>query len=84
MLDHISIRVVDYDRSKIFYQAALAPLGYTLAMETTSGAGFRRGHIPNSWIRQGRPTSVAGRVEQHELAGCGGAAVHIAFAGEDG
>lgn len=83
MLDHISIRVVDYDRSKEFYQAALAPLGYTLAMETTSGAGFRRGRIPNFWIKQGRPMSVAGRVEPHELAGCGGAAVHIAFAGED-
>ncbi|HEV8482411.1 MAG TPA: VOC family protein, partial [Blastocatellia bacterium] len=34
MLDHISIRVADYDRSRKFYEAALAPLGYTLAMET--------------------------------------------------
>lgn len=83
MLDHVGIRVVDYDRSKKFYQAALAPLGYTLAMETTSGAGFRRDHIPNFWIKQGGPMRVAGRVEPHELVGCGGAAVHIAFAGED-
>jgi catechol 2,3-dioxygenase-like lactoylglutathione lyase family enzyme len=83
MLDHISLRVMDYDRSKAFYQAALAPLGYTLALETSSGAGFRRGHIPGFWIKQGRPMGVATDVEPHELAGCGGSAVHIAFAGED-
>jgi catechol 2,3-dioxygenase-like lactoylglutathione lyase family enzyme len=83
MLDHVSIRVADYDRSKKFYEAALAPLGYTLAMENASGAGFRRGHIPNFWIKQGRPMGAAARVELHELAGCGGAAVHIAFASED-
>ena len=83
MLDHVSIRVVDYDRSRQFYQAALKPLGYTLAMETASGAGFRRGPIPSFWVKQGRPTGVAGNALPHELAGCGGAAVHIAFASDD-
>ena len=29
VLDHISLRVADYDRSRKFYEAALAPLGYT-------------------------------------------------------
>jgi hypothetical protein len=43
---------VDYDRSKNFYQAALAPLGYTLTMENSSGAGFWRGHIPSFWVKQ--------------------------------
>jgi catechol-2,3-dioxygenase len=38
VLDHVSLRVTDYDRSKRFYEAALAPLGYVLAMETDSGA----------------------------------------------
>ena len=33
MLDHVSLRVADYDRSKRFYAAALAPPGYTLAMD---------------------------------------------------
>jgi catechol 2,3-dioxygenase-like lactoylglutathione lyase family enzyme len=83
MLDHVSIRVADYDGSKAFYEAALAPLGYTLAMETASGAGFRRGHIPSFWIKQGRSASVAGGVGPNALTGCGGAAVHIAFAGAD-
>jgi catechol 2,3-dioxygenase-like lactoylglutathione lyase family enzyme len=53
MIDHVGIRVADYDRSKEFYAAVLAPLGYTLAMETAAGAGFRRGHIPSFWIKQG-------------------------------
>jgi len=43
MLDHIGIRVADFERSKKFYAAALAPLGYALFMEGASGAGFRKG-----------------------------------------
>ena len=54
MLDHVSIRVADYERSKKFYAAALAPLGYTLAMEADSGAGFRKGYIPDFWVKQGQ------------------------------
>ena len=27
MLDHVGIEVSDYERSKAFYEAALAPLG---------------------------------------------------------
>jgi catechol 2,3-dioxygenase-like lactoylglutathione lyase family enzyme len=83
MLDHISIRVANYDRSKAFYEAALAPLGYTLAMEGSSGAGFRRVAIPDFWIKQGEPASAAARAKPDELAGCGGAAIHVAFVGDD-
>ena len=64
MLDHISIRVADYERSKKFYSEALAPLGYTLLMESASGAGFRKEFIPDFWIKRGTPAPV----------------VHIAFA----
>jgi catechol 2,3-dioxygenase-like lactoylglutathione lyase family enzyme len=80
MLDHISIRVADYDRSKKFYKAALAPLGYTLAMEVDSGAGFSREFIPDFWIKQGEPGSSGAPVEP---GGCGGPAVHVAFASDD-
>jgi catechol 2,3-dioxygenase-like lactoylglutathione lyase family enzyme len=38
LLDHVSLRVANYDLSRQFYQEALAPLGYVLAMETESGA----------------------------------------------
>jgi catechol 2,3-dioxygenase-like lactoylglutathione lyase family enzyme len=83
MLDHVSLRVADYDRSKSFYAAALAPLGYTLAMETASGAGFRRGFIPDFWVKQGEPTSFEARAAPLEPAGCGGPVVHVAFAGDN-
>ncbi|HEV7768407.1 MAG TPA: VOC family protein, partial [Thermoanaerobaculia bacterium] len=79
MIDHISIRVADYDRSRTFYVAALEPLGYTLAMENTSGAGFSREMIPSFWIKQGEPVET--RVDA--AAGCGGPAVHVAFACKD-
>ena len=83
MLDHVSVRVVDYDRSKKFYQEALAPLGFTLAMENSSGAGFRRGPIPSFWVKQGEALNLAAALPTRELAGCGGAAVHVAFASDN-
>jgi catechol 2,3-dioxygenase-like lactoylglutathione lyase family enzyme len=42
-LDHIGIAVADYERSKAFYEQALAPLGLTLLMEFAgAAAGFGR------------------------------------------
>lgn len=67
MIDHIGIRVGNYERSKTFYAAALLPLGYKLFMEGASGAGFRKEFIPDFWISQGTPTPP----------------VHIAFASPD-
>ena len=40
MIDHIGINVSDVARSKKFYEAALAPLGYKARMEFPEGAGF--------------------------------------------
>ena len=42
MIDHISLRVSDFQRSKAFYEAALAPLGYTLVFSNDKEqyAGF--------------------------------------------
>ena len=82
MLDHVSIRVADYDRSKKFYESALAPLGYKLAMEVDSGAGFTREFIPDFWIKQGEPNRSSSE-ELLESAGCGGPAVHVAFSSDD-
>lgn len=81
MLDHVSLRVTDYDRSRRFYEAALAPLGYVLAMETDSGAGFRKGFIPAFWIKRGN--TMQAQVPESPTAGCGGPALHVAFASED-
>lgn len=53
MIDHVGIRVSDYESSKRFYAAALAPLGYTLLMEVASHAGFGRPGKPDFWIQPG-------------------------------
>ena len=64
MIDHITLLVSDYDRSKAFFQAALEPLGYAVVMEMsreqvpqlpverTCGLGV--GGKPDLWLR---PTS---------------------------
>ncbi|MFO1154760.1 MAG: VOC family protein [Rhodospirillales bacterium] len=73
MLDHVGIGVSALDKSKAFYQAALAPLGYSLAMEFEGWSGF------------GRP----GPLGAHELAfwihasGAPIVPVHIAFRATD-
>jgi catechol 2,3-dioxygenase-like lactoylglutathione lyase family enzyme len=84
MLDHVSLPVADYERSKQFYVAALAPLGFTFAMESAaSGAGFRREGIPVFWVKQGEPRSLGNAATPVEPGRCGGPAVHVAFASMD-
>jgi catechol 2,3-dioxygenase-like lactoylglutathione lyase family enzyme len=74
MLDHVGVEVADLDRSRAFYQAALAPLGIAVAMSPMPGAlgfggevdGVRR---PYFWLMaRGRPP-VSG--------------AHLAFAAPD-
>jgi catechol 2,3-dioxygenase-like lactoylglutathione lyase family enzyme len=61
MLDHVGLEVTDFDRSKAFYAAALAPLGIGLVMEPMpQAAGFGSdlgsGPKPYFWIMaRGRP-----------------------------
>ena len=50
MLDHMTFRVTDIQRTKAFYSAALAPLGYSVSFDGNFGAqpdeflhGFRGG-----------------------------------------
>jgi catechol 2,3-dioxygenase-like lactoylglutathione lyase family enzyme len=72
VLDHISLRVADYNRSKEFYRTVLGPGGDRLAMEGASGAGFSKGPIPAFWIKQGEVTGRPGFVAPTPAAGCGG------------
>jgi catechol 2,3-dioxygenase-like lactoylglutathione lyase family enzyme len=53
-LDHVCINVTDFERSKAFYTAALAPLGIGLIMEFGKAAGFGRNGKPELWIGQGQ------------------------------
>ncbi len=58
MIDHVGFPISDYERSKRFYERALAPLGYTLVMEVPSevaasgapAAGFGADGKPDFWI----------------------------------
>jgi catechol 2,3-dioxygenase-like lactoylglutathione lyase family enzyme len=59
MLDHIGVNVSDYDRSREFYEKALAPLGFSLLMEPAPRiGGFGRDGKPWFWITdQRQPTT---------------------------
>ncbi|MDB5490421.1 MAG: gloA [Micavibrio sp.] len=59
MIDHIGLNASDFERSKAFYTAALAPLGYTKLMEFPGGdgsekvAGFGIAPKTDFWIGEG-------------------------------
>lgn len=56
-IDHVTLNVSDYDRSKRFYEQALAPLGYSLLNEYGAAAGFGVPGKPDFWVaRRGEPT----------------------------
>jgi catechol 2,3-dioxygenase-like lactoylglutathione lyase family enzyme len=70
LLDHVGFDVSDYDRSKAFYEATLAPLGLTLLMEPMVGIGGFGGDDgkPFFWIgTRGAPQT----------------GIHVAFAVDD-
>ncbi len=64
MLDHLGMRAGDLARAKAFYQAALKPLGYSLARELGPELGL--GYVgiafgdaqgkPSLWIGLGQPS----------------------------
>jgi catechol 2,3-dioxygenase-like lactoylglutathione lyase family enzyme len=57
MIDHISLRVTDFARSKKFYEQALAPLGYKAVMEFPNMVGMGVDGKPDFWITQ-TPTTT--------------------------
>ena len=68
MLDHVSLRVQDFPRAVAFYRAALAPLGYRVAMEFTGYAGLGERVMPDFWItltdKPLLPTHIAFRTDR--------------------
>jgi catechol 2,3-dioxygenase-like lactoylglutathione lyase family enzyme len=61
MIDHISLPVADYARSRAFYDKAMGALGYKVAMEMTdspefiaAGYGPADRPEPGFWIESGR------------------------------
>jgi len=62
MIDHTSVNVGNYAKSKKFYEMALAPLGYRVLIELSAeqtggfeGAGFGVPPKPDFWIGKGTP-----------------------------
>lgn len=75
MIDHIGLPVADIARSRAFYEAALAPLGYGVVMEVSAEETGAAAHVgfglpgkPDFWITSGGP--LGGRL-------------HVAFAAAD-
>lgn len=63
MIDHLSLGVSDFARSKAFYERALAPLGYGVLMEFAhddahvAGLGELVTKKPDFWIGGGTPNT---------------------------
>lgn len=49
MIDHVSIAVSDLERSAVFYDAVLAPLGFTRLAERERTIGFGKKY-PEFWL----------------------------------
>jgi catechol 2,3-dioxygenase-like lactoylglutathione lyase family enzyme len=63
MLDHIGVNVSDFDSARDFYAAALAPLGYRLAMQPAphvAGFATAEGRAFPFWVyaREDAPTTA--------------------------
>src|SRR5215469_18841740 len=67
MIDHTGVAVTNIAKSKAFYRAALAPLGYAVIMEFDDAAGLGAPPKPDFWI---------GKASQAETP------IHIAFRAE--
>ena len=55
MIAHTSVPVSDFAKSKAFYIAALAPLGYRNNMEYDDDVGFNDGKNTDFWIGRKSP-----------------------------
>lgn len=51
VIDHVVIGVDDLAVSRVFYEAALAPLGISLLMDRGDVLGFGAGRKPEFWLR---------------------------------
>jgi catechol 2,3-dioxygenase-like lactoylglutathione lyase family enzyme len=67
MIDHVSLDVSDYPRSRAFYEAALAPLGFGVVTELDGACGFGPAGVDDFWLGAGGSSGP----------------MHIAFAAQD-
>ena len=72
-LDHVTLVVSDYARSKAFYEKALAPLGVKPILEFGKACGFGREKKPDFWIGEG-PASFQTADQARSVT-----PIHVAF-----
>jgi catechol 2,3-dioxygenase-like lactoylglutathione lyase family enzyme len=88
MIDHVTLNVADLNRSRRFYEQALAPLGYKVVKEFPVAAGFglKEAGKPDFWVVHREPlhtqVHVAFGCENRDLVGAFHAAA-IAAGGQD-
>lgn len=57
MIDHVGIAVASYDRSRAFFTAALAPLGYEVLVEKDGQVGLGRKGRVRLWLTSATNTT---------------------------
>lgn len=67
MLDHITFRVSDIDKTDAFYSAALKPLGYSRTFDQTFDdnvrvIGFGKSGKTDTWFTTDKPASGAAHI----------------------
>ncbi|KAJ3148376.1 hypothetical protein HDU86_007485 [Geranomyces michiganensis] len=65
MIDHVGLPVKDLVRSKAFYLAALAPLGYTQFMDVGTAVGLGVNNKPDFWLHLAPAGSNPGACPVH-------------------
>jgi catechol 2,3-dioxygenase-like lactoylglutathione lyase family enzyme len=62
MIDHVALYVSDVDRSRRFYERALAGLGYAVEIETEGFVGFAHGGSLQFVLRSGAEATTTAHV----------------------
>lgn len=61
MIDHITVKVQDIEKCRLFYTKALQPIGYALSFDKTFGEtrvlGFSKNGKTDTWFTSDRPVS---------------------------
>src|SRR4051812_48223445 len=66
MIEHVSLRCSDVEKSRRFYEKALAPLGYRVSQEYGDAVGFMAEGHTSFWVTKGKigtPTHLAFRAK---------------------
>jgi catechol 2,3-dioxygenase-like lactoylglutathione lyase family enzyme len=88
MIDHFTLTVSNLERSKAFYTAALAPLGFTIKRDFGAIVGYGDDKKPYLWLKEGaepsRPMHIAFQARDRPAVEAFYAAALAAGARDDG